>query len=1036
MAYQPKSYRKFIATAATATLVATAVAPVAGAASNFEDVATKYQGAVDYLVANGITQGTSATTFGTHDNVKRGDVAIWLAKALKLDLTSVPASGFSDTAGTRYDASVSALKAAGIISGKTETTFAPSAQLTRGEMAIILSKAYDLASDEKSPLTDAVGNYAQHVNGLYAYGVTTGKTSTTFAINENITRGDLAIFLKRAAEVVKTPSVVSVSAINLTQFTVAFNKEVDATTAEAKSNYTFDGSALASGDTVELSEDGKSVLVTLAAPVANQATKKVTVKNVKDADGATIEDFSADVKFADFKVPEVTSVVSAGPDSFKVTFNEPIDEATAETVANYSVNKGQYFIQSATKTGLNEVTVRLYSTLADGTYTVDVENVKDLAGFIIADTTLSLVQAADTTAPTVASVVSASPEKVVLEFNEDISLTDSSANLITADKVYHTNTNNTPDLIAVDPTNPKRLVLTFTTNKLPQGGTAYVVVEKEVVKDGWANKNAQYTANIPVTVDTVKPVVSKLESTSDKAFKLTFSEDVNATTAQNVANYTVLDSTGKKVDAALVSAVRDADKNNVVTLTLASALSGGVYTVVVENVKDLAANVIDKSSTSVAVKDSTAPTVTATGTLYADKKIVKVSFNEAMATSGAGSVLDLANYQFGGTYLNTTKATVTATDNGKAVLIDYSKTDLTIADGNTITVGKVADASGNFTTNFTSPVVVELADTVGISKVEAVNTKTVKVTLEDSLSKFEADDFVIAQGGVAIVPASVTFANVDGKGVITYTLTAGQELNTDATVAVTVGTAAAGINSENAFGVKVGASITPVAADDQIVAHVEKFDHDGNSATAEVADVQVSYTDTDLDGRIDKNETATFYVNYSEALDADTISRLGFEVAGFTVSSVALDGTDASLVVITASANADNSALTTTVKQVLDIADANDVVVKGGTSYTVAKEEATSSTANSDARSQAAVDAVAAGIASTLAANGAAGAVVLPAVPTGYTIAVKTTSTPAVYDADGKILTDGTSTVVYTVTHTASTNTADSGSVAVTVDVQ
>ena len=159
MAYQPKSYRKFVATAATATLVASAIAPVAGAASNFEDVAPKYKDAVDYLVNNNITQGTSATLFGTHDNIKRGDLAIWLAKALKLDTASAPASGFEDTAGTRYDAAVSVLKAKGIVSGKSETSYAPSAYVTRGEMAIMLSRAYDLSSDTKAPFSD-MGAYS------------------------------------------------------------------------------------------------------------------------------------------------------------------------------------------------------------------------------------------------------------------------------------------------------------------------------------------------------------------------------------------------------------------------------------------------------------------------------------------------------------------------------------------------------------------------------------------------------------------------------------------------------------------------------------------------------------------------------------------------------------------------------------------------------------------------------------------------------------------------------------------------------------
>ena len=56
MAYQPKSYRKFIAGAAVAAVVAPSFAGVAGAAANFTDVNDNYKVAVDYLVSKGITR--------------------------------------------------------------------------------------------------------------------------------------------------------------------------------------------------------------------------------------------------------------------------------------------------------------------------------------------------------------------------------------------------------------------------------------------------------------------------------------------------------------------------------------------------------------------------------------------------------------------------------------------------------------------------------------------------------------------------------------------------------------------------------------------------------------------------------------------------------------------------------------------------------------------------------------------------------------------------------------------------------------------
>lgn len=340
MAYQPKSYRKFIATAATATIVASAVAPAASAASvsDFKDVAAKYQDAVNYLVVNGITQGTSDTTFGTHENVKRGDAAIWLAKALKLDLTNVPASGFSDTG--RYDAAVSALKAEGVLSGKTATTYAPNALLTRGEMAKILANAYDLESDAAVPFTDLGPNFGPYIKALYEYEVTQGKTETTFGTSQNITRGDLAIFLKRAAEVVKTPEVSSLTAINATQVEFKFNKAVDAKSifVNGKSGEFAEGvlsmrsiDGVTNGTlTGELSQDGKVLTVT-----STQLLEKrydVSLDKVKTTNGASVTKFSQIVKIEkDVTAPSIVGTERVTANQVKVKFSEPMASAGSTT---------------------------------------------------------------------------------------------------------------------------------------------------------------------------------------------------------------------------------------------------------------------------------------------------------------------------------------------------------------------------------------------------------------------------------------------------------------------------------------------------------------------------------------------------------------------------------------------------------------------------------------------------------------------------------------------------------------------------------
>lgn len=417
MAYQPKSYRKFVATAATATLVASAIAPAVGAASNFTDVAPKYKDAVDYLVANNITQGTSDTLFGTHDNIKRGDLAIWLAKALKLDTTGAAASGFVDTKGTRYDAYVSVLKAKGFISGKSATEFAPNATVTRGEMAIMLSNAYDLKSDTATKFTDAVGNYKTAIQGLYAYGVTTGKSDTMFGTSMNITRGDLAIFLKRAAEVVKTPAVVSVSAINAKQIEVKFNKAVTAATAEDEVNYTVRKSGDASfvalaGVTADLAADGKSVVLTAdgsadietALGVAPGAVFELAVKNIKDAAGTKLASFTQTLKVNDEVAPTFVSASASAKTSTNqvtLTFSEPV------VVTSGVVKVNGAFGSVAQGSTPNTLTVTTGANLDAGkTYDVEVLNFTDYAGnFLTANPAKTTVTvSANVNAPVVSAV--------------------------------------------------------------------------------------------------------------------------------------------------------------------------------------------------------------------------------------------------------------------------------------------------------------------------------------------------------------------------------------------------------------------------------------------------------------------------------------------------------------------------------------------------------------------------------------------------------------------------------------------------------
>lgn len=167
--------------------------------TTFTDVAPKYQDAVNFLVSKGV-KGTSETTFGTDYNIKRVDAAVMLANVLNLDIESAPASGFTDVP-DRAVKHVNALKAKGITNGKTETTFDSQSEITRGELAIWIQRAFDLqAGNSELPFNDVADQYSKAVSALVNNGVTKGASDTSFGTHDNAKRGDYALFLYRASE--------------------------------------------------------------------------------------------------------------------------------------------------------------------------------------------------------------------------------------------------------------------------------------------------------------------------------------------------------------------------------------------------------------------------------------------------------------------------------------------------------------------------------------------------------------------------------------------------------------------------------------------------------------------------------------------------------------------------------------------------------------------------------------------------------------------------------------------------------------------
>ncbi|MDX8343185.1 bifunctional metallophosphatase/5'-nucleotidase [Rossellomorea sp. YZS02] len=192
-----QAYRKILATATTATLAASAFAPMVSAEqSDFTDVSSRYVDAVNFLVSKG-ANGYTEDMFGTHMSIKRVDAAVLIAKVLELDMENAPASGFEDVP-ARAVGAVNALKDAEIAMGKNSKTFDSDSYVTRGEIALWLERAFQLEGTAEVPFKDVNSRYKDAVSMLVANHITQGISDTLFGVDSLAKRGDFAIFLHKA----------------------------------------------------------------------------------------------------------------------------------------------------------------------------------------------------------------------------------------------------------------------------------------------------------------------------------------------------------------------------------------------------------------------------------------------------------------------------------------------------------------------------------------------------------------------------------------------------------------------------------------------------------------------------------------------------------------------------------------------------------------------------------------------------------------------------------------------------------------------
>ncbi len=181
--------------AATFTLITQSFGDLGPSGAFTDDDNSVHEVNINTIARVGITTGKTADDFGPTDSVTRGQMAAFLNRALGLPASSVDA--FSDDDGTTFESDINAIAAVGIT--QATGTFGPGENVTRGQMAAFLVRAFDIPASSADAFPDDDGTtFESDINALAAAGVSVGQPDGTYGPSADVTRAQMATFIARA----------------------------------------------------------------------------------------------------------------------------------------------------------------------------------------------------------------------------------------------------------------------------------------------------------------------------------------------------------------------------------------------------------------------------------------------------------------------------------------------------------------------------------------------------------------------------------------------------------------------------------------------------------------------------------------------------------------------------------------------------------------------------------------------------------------------------------------------------------------------
>ena len=157
----------------------------------------------------GLTSGFPDGTYRPDNPVTRAEMAVFLKKGIHSGSYFPPlpdgSHPFSDISGHWAEEWIEDLFDEGFTSGFPDGTYRPDNQVTRAEMAVFLKKAIHGSAytsptpDGSHPFSDITGHWAEAwIEDLFDEGITSGFPDETYRPENQVTRAEMAVFLVNA----------------------------------------------------------------------------------------------------------------------------------------------------------------------------------------------------------------------------------------------------------------------------------------------------------------------------------------------------------------------------------------------------------------------------------------------------------------------------------------------------------------------------------------------------------------------------------------------------------------------------------------------------------------------------------------------------------------------------------------------------------------------------------------------------------------------------------------------------------------------